>query len=670
MNEENKIVDPFEQHTGHWNYILDHRLVAGRNRKLENGNHGHGYIFVRKGTRFGATTGLGKAANERDLKLLIVSPTNKILEEFCKNVLGADENQFAYIGSNERMCPYAKKNQLFGHHETGRCDICNFRETINCGFYKIANFPFNNYGITNFGITYSMLWVLLEGKSRMGDCRKQILKIISDVDIIFFDEFPEGIAVDVPGFFVDSALNIIDKAQYDKITEKILEEVDKELLNNLGDFVVDVRYAAKGLDESKDLDFKTYKNERLIKFKTASELGISCLKVFNEEIKASAEEWFGTQNLKNLDDQIKQILRTMLHEEVYITYKKDRHKVKKLYAFAKIPHPFLEVIRPWADKVVEKGGKVVATGMLVPEFPTFPFEEIALPDFNEIESKHYAIFDQRGGWYGGQTGYINWKNDEEYITGTIRKLQRKAKKVLVIAFNKYLYHELTNWAEHLIKDKQINEGDIFITYYRSIYTTGVELEYRTKVLISMPWIPEDSNIEQEILYKKFGITNEKLNRMSIGSQLMNSIGRGKDALGKEQSISFMLCGKEDQFWQYIPLEKQKRHYPNVVSILPSRIKMDDVIGCYYSSLRIIQQTERIVQLNELKDLPKIINMLYVADFNAKNGKMVTKVTDLQNQIFKGKLTADQIRDLIYNHQYLFPSHMKISNNFSEIWVFK
>lgn len=658
------LTNPFERHSEFWYWIFEDVLEVGKPK-----NSGRGYIFLIKGTRFGATTGLGKFANDRNLKILVVSPTNKILEEFCKNVLGTDENQFAHFGNTEKMCPKARKNRLFGFHMIGRCETCNMKGTVHCGYFKITNFPFNNFGITNYGITYSMLNIILKGSSEMGGCREKILKMMSEVDIIFFDEFPEGIAVDVPGFYVDKARDIIGKVQYDKITEEILEDLgrkktkeeSKELLDSLADFIDNVEFAAKDLDPEKEKDFVTYENPYVTNVFVASRLGSSCLDTIYKELKTSAEEWFGTKDLKNLDDQVREIMRTMLYKQVYVTLKKDKYGNKKLYAFPNMQHPFLETIKPWADKVVEKGGKVIATGMFLPEFPTLPFEEIYHPDFNEIEDQHYILFDQRKGWYGGLFGYANWKRDEEYITGTIRKLQRDTGKVLVIAFNKFLYDELTNWANHLINDKQIKEGDIFITYYRSVYTTGVELEYRTKVLISMPWIPGDSNIEQEIIYGKFGITNEKLNRMSIGSQLMNAMGRGKDALGKERSISFAICGTEDQFWPYIP-ENKIKYYPNVVSILPSKIKIPDLIDYYNFYLRQIQQ-------DELKDLPNFISILYVVEYNAKNGRMVTKVRDLQHQILRD-LSADRIREILVKYQYHFPSQIKLSNNFTEIWVFK
>lgn len=529
------------------------------------------YIWVDKLPQTGFTTSLGKVCIINNLIFIEFSPTNRILiETVAGKIMNKKEDIkkgihpatiFGFIGNNERMCPRSRKDDTFDMYLTS-CRTCNLCGTDSCCYNLVAKTDYPVYGIT-----YPKFRIMVSEQAPMGFVADELMEKIKNSDVILLDEFSRCIAYEPPSFFLKDAL--ILKEYINNRRFKFQDE--QQMIDHLNTFITGIERTSKNLhpeENEPNKEFRIYQNDKIVdkkgnlpKLRNVSNLGKECKDIMESHEK-DLSRIYEIKDRK-LSRILQSIMESMMYREIYIINKKDKITgVHMPYASPNISHPFYSVIQPFLEAY--KGKKVIATGMILPPFDSLPWHKEFFPDFHKTEEKHLIVCDKKNAWYGGSAQ--DWYRDRKKIQNLIMQIRQFYKeKILVFAFNIKIHEELLNWRNGLVRYGKIEKKDIEIsllmTYFRSDYNSGIEMDYRIKFFIGLPETPEDAYIMSDHLYK---LPQKKMRDMEISDTTQNALGRGKDPLGRDICMTFIIGGTKQRLLELIPTEKHQ-HY-NIVQV--------------------------------------------------------------------------------------------------------
>ncbi len=635
------------------------------------------FIWVDKLPQTGFTTSLGKVCIINNLIFIEFSPTNRILIETVGGKImdklkeinaGIHPGQiFGLIGNNELMCPRSSKDETFDMYLTS-CRTCDLAGTDGCYYYLVAK-----AGYPVYGITYFKFRIMDSKKAPMGFVADELMEKIRNSDVILLDEFSKYIAYQPPSFFLKDALIL---KEYIKNRRSMLP-VEQKIIDDLITFIDGIDRVSQPLldKDNKPDEFRIYYNDEIIDekgnlptLKDVSKLGKNCLDIMDSHEK-------DLRRLYNiLGDRLAPILQhimeSMMYREIYVINMKDKKTRKTMpYASPNISHPFYSVMKPFLENYK---GKVIATGMILPPFKTFHWHKVFFPDYHNTQEKHLIVCDRKNAYYGGNAP--DWYKDKEKIQNLIlhiRLLHRE--KIMVFAFNRDRYKELVEWRDDLVKYGKIEKEDIEIlllmTYFRSDYNSGIEMDYRIKFFVGLPETPGEAYMMSEILYK---LPNDIVRDMEISDTAQNALGRGIDPTGRDICMTFIIGGTKERLLELIP--KEKHQYYNIVQVFTEGTVFRT--SAFYM-MYWIQQQKKVIYKSQrgginkgfkgihdetikIHEMPAFIDILRLIIDRHKKGFVLTRADDIYRN-WHGrhiKTTPTEISQIMQKFDKLIPTFIE------------
>lgn len=640
------------------------------------------FIWVDKLPQTGFTTSLGKVCIINNLIFIEFSPTNRILIETVGGKIMDKQKEikagihpahlFGLIGNNELMCPRSSKDETFDMYLTS-CRTCDLAGTDGCYYYLVAKASYPVYGITYFKFR-----IMDSKKAAMGFVADELMEKIHNSDVILLDEFSRYIAYEPPSFFLKDALIL---KEYINNRRSLLPE-QNQMLDDLNTFITGIEQTSKSLphvddepDDEPNKEFRIYNNDEIVddegnlpQFMNVSKLGKNCLDIMDSHEKDLGRLYdiMG----KKFTPILRNILESMMYRQIYIINKKDKNTGKTMpYASPNISHPFYSVMKPFLENYK---GKVIATGMILPPFETLPWHKVFFPDYHDTQERHLIVCDKKNAYYGGTAP--DWNKDREKIQNLILQIrQLHREKILVFAFNIKIHDKLVKWRDGLVKYGKIEKEDIeislLLTYFRSDYSSGIEMDYRIKFLIGLPETPGEAYIMSELIYK---LPQEKMRDMEISDITQNALGRGIDPTGRDICLTFIIGGTKKRLLELIP--KEKHQYYNIVDVFTEGTVFRT--SAFYM-MYWIQQQKKVIYKSQrggtnkgykgihdetinIQEMPAFIDILRLIIDRHKNGFLLTRAQDIY-RIWHGrhiKSTPTNVNQIMQKFDKLIPTFIE------------
>lgn len=421
-----------------------------------------------------------------------------------------------------------------------------------------------------------------------------------------------------------------------------------------------------------------------------TDIGILGQKVL-KDIVTKTLKIFEVEATKDVTKVVRDALLCMLESEILVYEKRYKTKdtetgeqieVMKKYALPNMTHPF-DVLKPKLEEYTKRGGKVIATGMILPPFETLPWIKKIMPDFNESEKQHLILCDTKNmGFYRTKINekctLDDWRRAKPKIEDFLLHLKDAfiTDKIIVFCFNKDIHEQLDTWQNEkiaeqpLLKDIILNR-DFCLTYYGSEFNSGIALDHRIKIYLGGAQTPSDAFEDAKLL---FNMPHDKMRDMDIANRLVNALGRGKDPSGKQPSISIVIgCEMNDSV-----SERENGDGKTVKGLVNL---MDGTT--YHEKKEIIQVVTQgsiycicnkigyywFVRQREIKDihtLPWFIDAIRIATIRWKNRKgfitLYSQIYDHWKQKPGFDLTVNNIKNTIWLNYGLSPDFVEFTHS--------
>lgn len=639
------------------------------------------YMWVDKNPQSGFTTSLGKVCVRKGLKFLEIAPYNRIID-VTLGLKIMDGNPYGKIGTNKDMCDDKYENPFFKGIYHTKCHGCK----KYCGYRKVANIDYPAYGIT-----YSKLDNTIRFPTAMGFVRDKIInKLFNETNVILLDEFANLITWLPKGFFVDDLDNIIELINQ----RKDILKVSPEIVEYLNKFITGIKNVE--IDKERyDIKYGVYENEPLKMFGTdditTTTIGVEGEKVIKNWARQTLKTFKDDVSCESPLEVLTNALMTMLDREIFVYNKRCKIKDEKTgqeteeikrYALSNVTHPF-DILKPYLEEYTKRGGKVIATGMILPPFETLPWKKIEMPDFNKSEKNHLIVCDTKNMGFSKtrlkEKCVLNdWKREKPKIQEYLLRLKKRfvTDKIIVFCFNKDIHDELYRWKmeklgeEPSLEDIAISDEFCLMTYYGSDLNSGTPFNQRIKVYIGGAQTPNDAFEDAQLLY---GLSHEKMRDMDIANRLVNALGRGKDPEGQQPSISFVIGCKMLDSIKVLDdgQEKIKKGLINLMDETMYHEKKEIIqvasTGTMYCLDRIFGYWwfARQKDINNLQEIPWFLDALRIAVKKSKNKEVIITKYEKIYDHWKRKTGFNEgvvdIRKIMFNNKKLLPAYTKINN---------
>lgn len=274
-------LNPIKDVRGGYDKPFDQDRIDEAIRVLDAGNH----LLVCKSPRAGFTTSIILAALQKGKKILIVEPTNRLIDETIKTAAG---NDLTVIEAN-RFC---FKLQIMAQQDHLLEEIpsvlpaCKNCEYENCSLASVAeNLRERNVA----AITLSKLLTLRISSSERA---KEILGELQKFDIVLFDECENLVYPQSTNLSIDSKLEVPDRYWH---LSKLIEDWE----GLLGKHQIEITELEEAEEDRGEKHLSTIIKGKSLKFRDViilwQELYDLCLKREREDINAGT-----IINLKNL----------------------------------------------------------------------------------------------------------------------------------------------------------------------------------------------------------------------------------------------------------------------------------------------------------------------------------------------------------------------------------
>lgn len=321
-----------------------------------------------------------------------------------------------------------------------------------------------------------------------------------------------------------------------------------------------------------------------------------------------------------------------------ITYLKDEDQADfQMLALALMENQFVRngvIISPvkhtfkhaFTQELQDRGfkGKVIITGACLPETKDFiNIKQFTMPDFNNTEKQQLIVVD-KANW-----NFVrHWDREKGKVEKILGELIScfPGRKILVVAINMKIKNEIESW--------NLSLDVVEYTYYRNVDTLGVEMPHRIAVYVGLPFTPNNSYRENDLIYDEFPGTFRKL---EISDALKNSFGRPKDPEGKERSIAFLLGGNHKNF---------KKYFSEKVEVVQTLIRGNlHEVAAPFAFLWL----EHGAKYDDFKILPKVAEAI-----NCPSKEWPLNIFAARNG-----LKSIEFKKLFNRYRYLFPPSWEI-----------
>ncbi len=578
-------------------------------------------IEIDKWAQTGVTYNLEQVGLNLNHKICIFEPSNKIIDETIRPNVPVGK-KFKKIGINEIMCPESIQDNFFDWFHKGKCLDCK----SDCKYKKVIEEDWDILAITYH--KFNTLWSLPFDI---------IGHILQNYNVLILDEFSKAILIAPPIIPLLDVRFLLGRFH--------LMEMKNELL----------RHERIALEHLEDI---------LKFFENIPEGDNLRNNPYYEDIYSLTRKK-GMMSLKSLIPKPQQnLFKNFVHALMYPDFKILIQRINDRKQKCLIPntlHPVM-ALKTFLDNY-NYTGKIFITGLALPHSTIFNGVRVSMPDFNETEKTRLIVLD-RAKWNLTKDWNKQKPKIKKALEGLVDKFYPEF-KILVIAMNTHIKKEIERWN---IKGIKVEEYG-YITYYRSVDTSGVRIEGDIVVCVGAPWTPQDSDAGYKAIYG----TKEDVRKMEIAHELQQALGRGKDPKGNKRSIVFMLGVDKEIFKMFFP-DKKEVVITYKVGGLPdtcayyagfwlgvaskSGHKIPDIKYEDYPLLPMVSEIFKYCMIQDIKGEPKIpLSKIYrfgLRKYSRKTGK---EKKDIIN-IFK-------------RCQYLFPDWWKVTGEGSrKILVFE
>jgi hypothetical protein len=499
---------------------IDTRRVAAAKRIIESGTS-----KVYKPTRSGFSTSAIIAAINSGKKILVIAPTNRILEE---TVLKASFGTSVQILPNcfcLRRREQVEQDRFLTQlpFPLPKCENCsNYK---HCPVTKILDLD-----CPVIGITYHKLEALMLSKSKVA---REILARLSHVDVVLLDEahtisLPTVVRVivfseiDLPDGYTNLSKILSKWSELNENTSAKINQIREEA--NKGHVG---RHLSKGFPNNYSLDFK----QTVAAWQELQDLAIR-----RKELGIS------DKHILTLRDMV--LLISSYH--LTITYVKEKDGTEGRVYLTGNYWTSISALSRFLQDHVPNANHIYVSGTLVEPYPQFfsglsgkEVNDAVFPDLNNTNDKMRIYPDTR------RLGARNFKNSLPRIIERIAEIikENPGKDVFIVAPNA---RKAKTIQKELIK--AIGPAAPLVDYYRSDETMGVENSARICIAIGLAELPSNTYDHQAWggNEEERWIDSRRLRQESVDAATWQTLSRVKDPDGKEESKVYCIGVREDR----------------------------------------------------------------------------------------------------------------------------
>lgn len=498
---------------------VDPDLVTAASEVLEQGS-----CKVFKSTRAGFTTSVVLAAMESDKRILMISPTNKILSETVMEAsrgraIAVPANSFCQVLQERiRQDTFLARIPL----PLPDCKECSCLGTCPVTAILDAAKP------PVISITYSKIIALMLSKA---DMARQIRRRLSHVDIVLLDE---AHVISLPTAVRVEAFYCVDVPEEYQILRKVcLSWIDLcnnnlELLNAMkteGDAGHVGKHLSKLIPLSESLGFKRMSaawNELLSLAQKRAELGLR-----DDEVLA-----------------IRDIISIMGGWWASVSYIREREGAEGHIYFTGNVGAFHRCLREFLSTYALNADHIYSSATLIEPNPKFfdglsgrYIKDVVFPDLRSTNSKMHIYPDK---W---RLNSRNFYRSLDRIASRIAEICKGEKRVYILAPNARKASVIQRELQEIMGPQAPN-----VDFYRSDMTMGVAREERTCIAVGLAEIP--SNACDHLAAGKDSesrwLHSQALRVQSVQAASWQAWSRVKDPKGKEESRVYCIGIRADQ----------------------------------------------------------------------------------------------------------------------------
>lgn len=498
------------------------------------------YYLNKQTTRIGATTAytqyLCEYAKEKDKRLLILEPTNAIIEG---TVIPAYPEIY-WLKKNEDLCLSADVKhkhrhfiKVFGYlPKTSECNQCEFKD--ECERIRIKERISEENLIAT---TYAKIYF-----------DKKMLELINP-DIILMDEFQWIDKYEVYRF---------TKSELTKLLKQLeaVQSFDKEDFLNTKEGLKLIELIKDTIEERKGLAGLGLKPAHFLN-------AINSL--ITKEAKAIlahfAKAWHSYHRFNYYGEEV-----IIPNYKTPIEYILDTTRAKVLIIS-------MSEFQWWMLKeYFDRGGEALTI-----DLPSHPNEQSQLVI---CDSGSHPLM-----YYASTNRYNQYNEEIKNIESFVKTLNSfiRLENALLFAPNIKVRNNLRYRLKGIVRSIEsfddVREGkeskEAFLDYARSSTSGGIETGKRLGFLINLPWTPSDAFEDREIVSD---IPSDLMRDDEISYALKNCFGRLKDPFGKKPSIVFIYGARKEDVLKFYPEKKeiveirQRRNVDRVNQILSEVIE--------------------------------------------------------------------------------------------------
>ena len=496
----------------------DQRLVRAAEEIIESGS-----CAVSKSIRAGMTTSTVMACERRGWTLLVLAPTRRILQE---TVAKASSGAVRIPGNSE--CPLIepdlKKNPILRQLPLALPDCQKCKNSEWCEVLAILRAE--DPGV--MGLTYAKIEALMLSHGKMA---KKILTTISRADVVMLDEghllsLPSAVSVRTFAslkFPAKYAALVRVYQRWLDFCQSHVQEIQELMERAEGGHAS--QHLSKSLLNLKKLEWKELKKawQQLRKLAVAHELP-------NDEIL-----------------MLRDIITILSTSQISIGYiSEDEGESGGVYVSAGQVRQW-RALNEFLTKCVDNAKVLFVSGTLFEPRPGY-FSELAgkeiknviFPDLRGATKKLTLIPDR---W---KLTSRNFSEKLPIILETIKAIvEREKQSVYLIAPNS---HKATWLTQEIGK---LGLRDIFVDYYRSDHSLGVERSERVCITLGMAEIP--SNACDALAWGKGPderwLDSQRLRRQGVDAATWQAVNRVRDPAGRVESKVYFIGCRVDQVRQ-------------------------------------------------------------------------------------------------------------------------
>jgi hypothetical protein len=502
----------------------DQRLIDAAKEIIRNGS-----CAVSKHVRAGFTTSAIIACEQEGLRLLVIAPTKRILNETVSKASG---NAIRITGNNECL----KLNKLIEENPILEqiplpppdCDQCG--ENGRCKVLDILNVD----DFSTVTMTYSKLEALMLAKSNKS---KEILEKLKHIDVVILDE---AHTLSLPSIVCFKTFEKVDIPNKFRALKKMYE-LWLELCHSLEKEIQDLNEKAGKSHSNQHLAI-TLSNKY---FQNWSNLKPAWQQLIDLALNHS--KFFSSAQCNEHVIELRDIITILGSQKISLCYiAKGKDVEGGVYIAADYDRLYI-TFKWFLTRRASRAKHIYVSGTLVERRPGYfselsrrPIKNVIFPDFRDATKRMTLIPDR---W---KLTDRNFLKSLPRIVETIKEISAKEKQPI------YLWTVSKSKAEILeLEINKLGMKDIFVDYYRSDRTLGVERSERVCIAVGMAEIPANSYdaLADGTNDKERWLDSRKLRRQSVDAATWQAVNRVRDPEGKVDSRIYFVGCRIDQVLQ-------------------------------------------------------------------------------------------------------------------------